>query len=153
MERPVEQATCRPGARRARPAGTRDMQGRLSTPRLEHENVFPAKVGSWRQAVGHPKGDHCSSSLLLAHTLPEAFPIHGQDVGMVGQPVQQGPGQLFAAEHLRPLGKVQIGGHEEGLPLVALGCHLEEELGITGRASTAKTWSPAMVSRTLYIII
>ena len=47
---------------------------------------------------------------------------------MMGQPVQQGPGQLFTAEHLRPLGKVQIGGHDEGLPLIALGGHLEEEL-------------------------
>ena len=48
---------------------------------------------------------------------------------MMGQPIQQGPGQLFAAEHLRPWGKVQIGGQDEGLPLIAPGRHLEEELG------------------------
>jgi len=57
-------------------------------------------------------------------------------VGMMGQPVQQGPGQLFAAEHLWPLGKVQIGGHDEGLPLVALGRYLEEELGSLFRERT-----------------
>jgi hypothetical protein len=50
-------------------------------------------------------------------------------MGMVGQPVQQSPGELFTAEHLRPLGKLQVGGQDERLPLIALGRYLEEELG------------------------
>jgi hypothetical protein len=48
---------------------------------------------------------------------------------MVGKAIQQGSGELFAAEHLRPLGKLQVGGDDQRLPLVALGYHLEEQLG------------------------
>jgi hypothetical protein len=36
---------------------------------------------------------------------------------------------LFTTEHLRPLGKVQVNGHDKRLALVTLGHHLEEELG------------------------
>ena len=81
--------------------------------------------------MGHSKRAHCKLASFFTHAFPEpiAFTIHGQDVGMMGQPVQQGPGQLFAAEHLWPLGEVQISGHDERLALVTLGHYLEEELG------------------------
>ena len=75
----------------------------------------------------------------------EAFPVRGQDVGMMGQPVQQGPGQLPAAKHLWPLREVQVVSHDERLPLIALRHHLEEELGsITGRISVVVLSAPGL---------
>ena len=55
-----------------------------------------------------------------------SFQVHGQDMERVGKPVQEGPSELFTAEHLRPLGKLQVGGNDQGLPIVALNHHLEE---------------------------
>ncbi len=45
---------------------------------------------------------------------------------MMGQAVQQGSGELFTVEDLGPLGEVQVGGHDDGLPFIAFGNHLEE---------------------------
>ena len=39
---------------------------------------------------------------------------------MVGEAVQQSPGQAFRAEYLRPLIERQVGGHQDRAPLVAL---------------------------------
>jgi hypothetical protein len=49
---------------------------------------------------------------------------------MMGQPVQEGPGQLLAAKHLWPLREAQVGSHDERLPLIALA------------ATWKKSWAP-----------
>ena len=40
---------------------------------------------------------------------------------MVGEAVQQSPGQAFRAEYLRPLIERQVGGHQDRAPLVENG--------------------------------
>ena len=81
--------------------------------------------------LGYPKGSHRRSFPFSAHAFsePEAFSVRSENVGMMGQPVQQGPGQLPAAKHMWPLREVQGGRHEERLPLIPLSHYLEEELG------------------------
>ena len=46
---------------------------------------------------------------------------------MVGEPVQQGPGEAFRAEHLGPLVEGKIGGHQDGAPLIAWAEDLEAQ--------------------------
>ena len=46
---------------------------------------------------------------------------------MVGETVEQCPGQAFGAEHLGPLVEGQIAGQQGGTALVALAKHLEQE--------------------------
>ena len=58
-----------------------------------------------------------------------ALAVHFQDMDMVGETVQQGPGQAFGAEHLRPLIEGQIAGHQGGAALVALAEYLEQQFG------------------------
>ncbi len=48
---------------------------------------------------------------------------------MVGETVQQGPGQAFGAEHLGPLIEGKIAGQQDGAALVALAEHLEQQFG------------------------
>ena len=45
------------------------------------------------------------------------------------QPVQQRAGEPFRAEDLGPLVEGQIGGHQDGSPLVALADDLKKQLG------------------------
>ena len=45
---------------------------------------------------------------------------------MVGEAVQQSPGQAFRAEYLRPLIERQVGGHQDRAPLVALAEDFEQ---------------------------
>ncbi|MBU4232656.1 MAG: hypothetical protein KJ822_04065 [Proteobacteria bacterium] len=107
------------------------MRAALRSPRHRTRKANSGQGWRYQQpAVGNQNGGYCGSFLLFAHALlkPEAFAHHGQDMGMMGQPVQQGLGQLFAAEHLWLLREVLISGHDERLPLVALGHRLEEEL-------------------------
>ena len=47
----------------------------------------------------------------------------------MGTPVQQRPGEPFRAEDLGPFVEREVGGHQDGAPLVALAEHLEEQLG------------------------
>ncbi len=47
----------------------------------------------------------------------------------MGQPVQHGRGQALVAEHPGPFREGQIGRHQQRAPLVALGEHLEQQLG------------------------
>ena len=56
-----------------------------------------------------------------------AVAVHLQDVDVVGEPVQQRSGEPFRAEDLGPLIEGQIGGDQDGAPLVALAEDLEEE--------------------------
>ena len=38
----------------------------------------------------------------------------------MGEPIKQRPSQALRAEHLRPLIKWQIVGHQDGAPIIAL---------------------------------
>ena len=58
-----------------------------------------------------------------------ALAVHFQDMDMVGEAVQQSPGQAFRAEYLRPLIERQVGGHQDRAPLVALAEDFEQQLG------------------------
>ena len=59
----------------------------------------------------------------------KALAVHFQDMGMMGEPVQQRPGQAFGAEHLGPLVEGKIAGQQGGAASVALAEHLEQEFG------------------------
>src|SRR5439155_4601928 len=58
--------------------------------------------------------------LLFAGLEAEAVPVQFQDVNMVGEPIQQSASQTLRAQHLGPLGKGQVAGHQRGSPFVAL---------------------------------
>ena len=49
-----------------------------------------------------------------------AVAVHLQDMDVVGEPVQQRAGEAFRSEHLGPLVERQVGGDQDGAPLVAL---------------------------------
>ena len=49
---------------------------------------------------------------FLALVEPVAVAVHLQDVDMVGETIQQRPGQAFGTEHLCPLIERQIGCHQ-----------------------------------------
>ena len=57
-----------------------------------------------------------------------AFAVGFEDVDAVGQPVEHGPGEPFAAQHLRPVFKRQVGGDDEAGALVSAGHDIEEQL-------------------------
>ena len=67
------------------------------------------------------------AGVLLAALEAVALAVHLQDVHVVGEPVQQRSGEAFRAEDFGPLVERQIGGHQDGAPLVALGEDLEEQ--------------------------
>jgi len=46
---------------------------------------------------------------------------------MVGEPIEQRPGQTFGAEHLGPFVEGKIAGQQGGAAFVALAEHLEQE--------------------------
>ena len=52
--------------------------------------------------------------------------LHGQDVNMMREPVEQRSGQSFGAEDRGPLIEWQIAGDQRGATLIALTEHLEE---------------------------
>ena len=62
--------------------------------------------------------------LALIETI--AVAIHLQDMNMVGETIQQGPGQAFGAEHFRPLIERQIAGYDGGAALVTLAAFASE---------------------------
>jgi hypothetical protein len=41
-----------------------------------------------------------------------ALAVHFEDLDMVGEPIQQSPGQAFGAEYLGPFIERQIAGHQ-----------------------------------------
>ena len=55
--------------------------------------------------------------------------VHILEMNVVGEAVQQSPGQAFRAEYLRPLIERQVGGHQDRAPLVALAEDFEQQLG------------------------
>ena len=65
-------------------------------------------------------------SVLSATLETVAVAVHLQDVDVVSEAVQQGPGQALRAEDLGPLVEGQVGGHQDGAPLLALDEDLED---------------------------
>src|SRR5271170_6268738 len=47
------------------------------------------------------------------------FPVHLQDVNVMGEPIQQRSGQPFRSESLGPFVERQIAGHQRGTAFVA----------------------------------
>ena len=66
-------------------------------------------------------------SALPATLETVAVAVHLQDVAMVGEAVQQGPGEPLRPEDLGPLVEGKVGGHQDGAPLVSLAEDLEEQ--------------------------
>ena len=66
-------------------------------------------------------------SALLAALEAVAVAVHLQDVDVVGEPVQQRAGEALRTEDLGPLIEGQVGGDQDGAPLVALAEDLEEQ--------------------------
>ena len=60
---------------------------------------------------------------------PPALRSGLDDVGPVGDPIDDGLGQARVGKHLSPLAKGQVAGHDQRPALVALGDHLEHQLG------------------------
>ena len=50
------------------------------------------------------------------------------NVGAVGEPVQRGGGQGLIAKDLSPVGELQVGGQNDGYPLVERRAKLEEQI-------------------------
>jgi hypothetical protein len=69
--------------------------------------------------------------LLPGHALfePITLLVHGQDVSMLGGAIQYGTRELLTVEDLGPRGEIRVRGHDNGLPLIAIGNCLEEEFG------------------------
>ena len=65
--------------------------------------------------------------VLPAALEPVALAVHFQDVDVVGEAVQQRAGKAFRAEDLSPLIEGEVGGHQDGTPLLALAEDLEEQ--------------------------
>ena len=59
----------------------------------------------------------------------EAIPVHLQDIDMVGETVEEGPGEPFRAKDLGPLVEGQVGGSQDRAAFIALAEDLEEQLG------------------------
>jgi hypothetical protein len=47
----------------------------------------------------------------------------------MGEAMQECAGKLFGLENLGPHGEIEIRGHDDGLLFIAVGNHLEEQLG------------------------
>ena len=56
-----------------------------------------------------------------------AVAVQFEDVDVVGEPVQQRAGEAFRSEDRSPLVERQVGGDQDGAPLVALAEDLEEQ--------------------------
>ena len=86
--------------------------------------------------------------LALVETI--ALAVHFQDMNMVGQAIQQCPGQAFGAEHLGPLIERQIAGHQGGATLVALAEDLEQKFG-AGLRERPRSRGSSMIRRPRYV--
>jgi hypothetical protein len=66
---------------------------------------------------------------LLGIAQAEALAIGLEDMDPMGETIQQGPSQSFIAQHLGPVFKGQIGGHDQAGAFVSPADDLEEEFG------------------------
>ena len=58
-----------------------------------------------------------------------AFALGLEDVAAVGEPVERGAGQAFAAEDLGPVLERQVRRHDQAVPLIRSGDHVKQEFG------------------------
>ena len=60
--------------------------------------------------------------LAIVETLPKAEGLTGQfeNVGVVGQAIEQGSRQAFISEELNPVGELEVGGEDHGGAFVQL---------------------------------
>ena len=72
---------------------------------------------------------------LLLHALPKAvrFPEQFEDVGMMGQAIQKGSRQAFAAKDLHPIGELQISANDKGQPFVKFRAEGKQSVCAIGR--------------------
>ena len=56
-----------------------------------------------------------------------AVAVHLQDVDVVGEPVQQRAGEALRTKQFSPFVEGEVGGDQDGAPLVALAEDLEEQ--------------------------
>ena len=56
------------------------------------------------------------------------FALGGENVGVMAEAVEQGRGELLIAEYLDPLAEGEVGGHQGGAALIAVGEQVEEQL-------------------------
>ena len=75
--------------------------------------------------------------VLPAVLQPGTLAIHLQDVDAVGEAVQQRSGETLRSEDLGPFVERQVGGDQDGAPLVALADDLEEEFRPGGGTASA----------------
>ena len=73
-------------------------------------------------------GARLSGTPSFAVLEPVTFPVHLQDVDMVGETIQQGSGQPLRSEGLRPFVERQVAGHHGGAAFVAPAEDLKQQL-------------------------
>ena len=56
------------------------------------------------------------------------FALGGENVGVMAEAVEQGRGEVLIAEYLDPLAEGEVGGHQGGAALIAVGEQVEEQL-------------------------
>ena len=68
---------------------------------------------------------------LAVHGLGEAVTLTGKDhnMGVVDQAVNKGCGETGVTKDGIPLAELQVGGNDEAFPFIAVGDHLEKQLG------------------------
>lgn len=72
----------------------------------------------------------CAGSLAV-HGLGETVAFTGEDhdMGVVDQAVNESGGETVISKHSVPLAELQIGSNDEAFPFIAVGDHLEKQLG------------------------
>ena len=68
---------------------------------------------------------------LSVHGLGEAVALPGEnhDMGVVDQAVNKSGGETVISKHSVPLAELQVRGNDEAFPFIAVGDHLEKQLG------------------------
>jgi hypothetical protein len=64
----------------------------------------------------------------LALVSPIGIAASGEDMGIMGQPIEQSGGKLFVGKDLDPLGERQIGSDDCGTPLVTPSQQIQQQL-------------------------
>ena len=72
-----------------------------------------------------------SPGSLAVHRLGETVTLPGEDhnMGVVDQAVNESGGETVISKHSVPLAELQIGSNDEAFPFIAVGDHLEKQLG------------------------
>ena len=73
----------------------------------------------------------CASAFGLGEAVFEApgFAAGVDDVGAVGEPVDDGFGEAGVGKDFRPFAEGEVGGHDQAAAFVAFGEDLEDEFG------------------------